>query len=46
MPVPYLRHKLYSREAVERFLKGQARASPAPNYVRRRQRAAEDKEAR
>lgn len=41
-PVPYLRHKIYAREEVERFLKGQAGSWTDSHQKRRRPRVAEN----
>ena len=42
-PVPHLRHKIFSRDAVEKFLKGQASTAPTTNYRGRRRGAAQDR---
>lgn len=39
-PVPYLRHKIYARNEIERFLKGQAGSWSDSPRKRRRQRPA------
>lgn len=44
-PVPHLRHKIYAREEVERFLKGQASGWMDSKQKRRRRPAAANPEA-
>jgi|GEM_PF-863530 len=41
-PVPYIRHKIYPRDEVERFLKGQAGSWTDPHQKRHRLRTARD----
>ena len=37
-PIPYIRHKIYPRDEIERFLKGQAGSWKDPDQKRRRPR--------
>ena len=40
-PIPYIRHKIYPRDEIERFLKGQAGSWTDPERKRRRPRSSD-----